>query len=238
MTPTLAEEPWGVLTFDQREQRAAQIIDSLDGLPAAIGDGWIADRNGERAWNVGLDLTGPAGERLHVRVDEGRLRVRADLPVGTTVSGLYRSESEPLYRQITLSPTKSHAQLARDIRRRILTDYEPLVPVALAAQAAEDAFRAERERVVAGLLITMAPLGGARTSNRGRGSDTITVTAGDAWKKGGAGSVTVEEMSMGGDWPDTVHLRVHRSQLPEVVAAYFVPKDLLLPLDTLRRHAV
>lgn len=219
MATELDQAPWGVLTFDQRDQRAAQIIDSLTGIHTHLGDGWIADRTGAHAWNSGLDLTGPAGEHLRIRVSEGRIEVRADLPLGTTVTGMDRYEGEPLHRKITLSAAKTHAQLARDIRRRILADYEPLVERAYAAQAAEDDDRARRDALAAALVGILAPLGDARSSDGYARSHSVTVSAGSGWGDGAAGSFTVRDMSLRDTYPEMVELRVPRARLAAVAAA-------------------
>lgn len=192
------------------ERRAFEIVDGLAELAGHVGEGWTGRRVGTHSWNIGWELTGPDGESLRVGVDEGRITVRADRPVGLEVW----LATKDMHRRITLSPAKSLPQLARDIRRRVLEPYRAGLDEAWKRQAEFEREVADRDALVVQLADVLAPLGALTQWQHGNSNPSIS-----AGEYDDVGSVTIKDLTPSARYAEAVALRVPRGRLVDVVGA-------------------
>ncbi|WP_033293142.1 hypothetical protein [Amycolatopsis jejuensis] len=128
-------------------------VDGIDQMASAIahelGDGW-ASAPGYHVNNHDAFVVGPAGERLHLRLDgrhtshKGRLVVR-----GAFDTGLMWFQPDPGARYvITVAPTSSARRTAHEITRRLLPDYRPALREACRRHAAAKELRERRDKLM------------------------------------------------------------------------------------------
>lgn len=203
---------WG-LSYDERQQFVARVLTGLTGLHEHLGDGWTAHYTEYGNW----ELTGPEAERLRLRVDEGRIVVNPQPPVGVDHWRDLKRDEVP--QRITLSPAKTHPQLARDIHRRVLDRYTPLVERELKLQQAYDDEVAARDATVVELYRVLSAMGTPRAWGSGRGGNVVGVCVDRRHYGQDLGSIAVEDMSVHTRYEDKVSLRVPRHKLVEVCAA-------------------
>lgn len=153
-------------------------IDFARPIAAALGEGWTVT-NGH--WDSGDDafLQGPAGERIHViygsgmtnHVAKDRAKFSGSLP-----DDVYQARYGNLP-SITTTLSKTPAQLAQEIERRLLSAYRPLLAEAQENRRDED----RRERVRDELAETLArTLGKYGTRSRHNDSSTTSIHLGSS----------------------------------------------------------
>lgn len=136
---------------------ADQLADELEGA-------WTVKSN-PVAWPHGrtADLIGPAGELLRVNLGGGIIYAPASKRDRWFLTGKYRLELLEHARrpelQITASITKTPAQIARELERRLLPDYRDNLAVAEARKATDDERTGERTALLDDAAGVLAPLG-------------------------------------------------------------------------------
>ncbi len=141
-----------------RMQLAADIASSL-------GDGWQSVF-GDNAYHDDAQLHGPDGEQGHLRWDGYATKGRVAIS-GSLDNELYQHKPyNAKVPSITVAEAKSAVQIARDIERRLLSDYRALLATVRASKAASDKAEAERSELLELLPSVLGPGTERWTHNR------------------------------------------------------------------------
>jgi hypothetical protein len=137
-------------------------------IAAAMGEGWsVQPGYGRRD----AHLAGPDNIRLHVQWGYGnvdRMTISGSLPDELSEHRKYSSGREP---EIGVSTSKTPAQIARDIRRRLLPDFAAMTAAAIERRReSDDAYAAQD--MLAAELAALLGAGTFRHENRDPGQAT------------------------------------------------------------------
>lgn len=192
------------------------VADLAAKLAAELGEGWRS-AEGYHAANHDARLFGPDGEELHV-VISGRYSWRRCAPGRVVLSSTMDRElaahvryNEQSRHEITLSPSKTPGQIAREVQRRLLPDYRRVLTLARERKARHD----EANATAAALLAEIdAALGiGSHRQPRGHSGDREELFFGH-FGRGVSGRVQV----LYGDDVEFESLRVPRAVAVELAA--------------------
>lgn len=138
-------------------------------VAAALGAGWSA-QPGRQGGNRDARLVGPGDVWIHMR--GGGYLHPGRLVLGDSLGDLDKyARGAPEYKQfrkITVSPDKTPAQIAADIRRRLLPGLAALFEAARKRKAASGAANARQRAIGDQLVAGMGPAAGLQMEGRYR----------------------------------------------------------------------
>jgi hypothetical protein len=134
---------------------------ALAPIAEALGDGWSAVDSGDNYRGI---LAGPDGMRIWVRT-ENSAAARGRLFFSGSYEGLYDHVWQLDRTEISVTVSKTPAQVAADIKRRLIPKYREGIAEARRRKATHDAEEAERDALGAEITAALGP--GAENSGTG-----------------------------------------------------------------------
>lgn len=118
------------------------IHDLANEIALQLGNPWKADRDVATFY---ARIIGPSGAKLHIRRDKAKARVTGvypgELPYGYRHDGAYGTEKPPY---IGVSESRGAAIIAKEIRRRFLPKYLPLLTLCKEKRVADEVYEKKK----------------------------------------------------------------------------------------------
>lgn len=137
-------------------------IAALAPVAEALGDGWSAADSGDSYRGA---LAGPDGMRIWVRTENYRVASRGRLFFSGSFEGLHDHTWRLDRTEISVTCTKTPAQVAHDLRRRLIPVYREALATARKQKAESDGEDAARDALAAEIAGALGP--GAENSGTG-----------------------------------------------------------------------
>ena len=152
-------------TRERREKHQAADA-AARAICAALGDGWTLEGPDASDYDPRVTFHGPAGEMVHMDNyggSNGRWHLSGTLPQGLYNHKRYNDQTG----DITVSASKTGAQIARDIERRLLPQYRATLNTARERFAAWQQDQRELTDITDRLIVALGGHGEAREIRNG-----------------------------------------------------------------------